>query len=303
MTPSGYTFRPATLDDASAAAALMNEFDRAHLEEPDTVDAEEVATWWRPLELERDSRFYFAEDGALAGVATLSLRDDDQVLDLDAYVDPRHAGRGLGTAMLDWLEEQSRARGYTAARTSAITADTAAGALVAARGYTPIRHFYRMAIQLDAPPPEPEWPPGFSVATLLPGEEPVLHAVTEESFAEHWGRQSRTYEQWREHHVDRDWFDPSLVWIVREGDTAVAELAAAFRFGSGWVNTIGTLKPWRGKGIGRALLLTSFGEFFRRGERRVALAVDAGNETGATHLYESVGMRTVWQADIYERRL
>jgi hypothetical protein len=35
----------------------------------------------------------------------------------------------------------------------------------------------------------------------------------------------------------------------------------------------------------------------------VSLAVDAGNETGATHLYESVGMRVVWQADVYEKRL
>jgi ribosomal protein S18 acetylase RimI-like enzyme len=75
----------------------------------------------------------------------------------------------------------------------------------------------------------------------------------------------------------------------------------AFRFGGGWVGTVGTLGPWRGRGLGRALLLEAFGEFHRRGEPRVSLAVDAGNETGATHLYESVGMRVVWQADVYEK--
>ena len=69
------------------------------------------------------------------------------------------------------------------------------------------------------------------------------------------------------------------------------------------MDTLGTLEPWRGQGLGRALLLHAFGELYRRGERRVALAVDAGNETGATHLYESVGMRVAWQADVYEKRL
>ena len=90
----------------------------------------------------------------------------------------------------------------------------------------------------------------------------------------------------------------------RAATTVVAELEVnAFRFGSGWVDTRRHAGAWRGKGLGRALLLSAFGEFYRRGERRVALAVDAGNETGATQLYESVGMRVAWQADIYEKRL
>jgi hypothetical protein len=37
---------------------------------------------------------------------------------------------------------------------------------------------------------------------------------------------------------------------------------------------------------------------------RPATGDDAvGNETGATHLYESVGMRVAWQADVYEKRM
>ena len=75
------------------------------------------------------------------------------------------------------------------------------------------------------------------------------------------------------------------------------------RFGGGWVGTLGTRKPRRGKGLGRALLLTAFGEFYRRGETLVRLAVDAGNETGATQLYESVGMRVALQADVYEKHV
>jgi mycothiol synthase len=90
---------------------------------------------------------------------------------------------------------------------------------------------------------------------------------------------------------------------VREGDEVVAAEINALRYGYGWVGSIGTRRQWRGRGLGRVLLLAAFGEFYRRGERRIALAVDAGNETGATKLYESVGMRIAWQADVYEKHV
>jgi ribosomal protein S18 acetylase RimI-like enzyme len=205
--------------------------------------------------------------------------------------------------MVDWLEDEAASRGFDRVQSAALTADAAAGRLLEGRGYGPVRRFYRMQIDLDLPPPPPEWPDGFEVATYRPGDEAILHAVTEEAFAEHWGHHERDLEDWRQYTSGASWWDPSLVYLVRSGDDVVAASVNALRFGSGWVGTIGTLRPWRGRGLGRALLLQAFGEFHRRGEPRVSLAVDAGNETGATHLYESVGMRVVWQADVYEKHL
>jgi ribosomal protein S18 acetylase RimI-like enzyme len=60
------------------------------------------------------------------------------------------------------------------------------------------------------------------------------------------------------------------------------------------------LREFRGRGLGRALLLTAFAEFHRRGERKVSLGVDASNPSGAVALYESVGMSTHHQAALYE---
>jgi mycothiol synthase len=73
--------------------------------------------------------------------------------------------------------------------------------------------------------------------------------------------------------------------------------------GKPWVGTLGVRKPWRGRGIGEALLRRSFLEFHRRGHDHVALGVDAANETGATALYERVGMHVTHQFDEYEKRL
>lgn len=55
------------------------------------------------------------------------------------------------------------------------------------------------------------------------------------------------------------------------------------------------------RGLGEALLRASFGVFWQRGEPVVALAVDVENPTAALGLYDRVGMRPLWQADLWEK--
>ena len=299
--PDPFVARPATLGDAGDVAALMNAFDRAFLEEPDEMDATEVAGWWTGADLERDTLVVRDTVGTLAASGRLK-EEGEAVVELDAYVHPEVLGRGLGGFLLDWAEEESSRRDRPTVRTGALAADPAAKLLIEGRGFEPVRHFYRMLIDLDGQLPEAVWPGGFDVATFATGDEATLHAVIEEAFADHWGQEPRDLEHWHEQVFSQAWWDPSLVYLVREGGEAVAAEINAFRFGMGWVGTLGTRVPWRGRGLGRALLLTAFGEFHRRGQHRIGLAVDAGNETGATYLYESVGMRVSAQADVYERR-
>jgi mycothiol synthase len=300
--PDPFTSRPATPADAAEVAELMIAFDRAYLEEPDLIDASEVGGWWSRRDLDRDTLVLQDAEARLVAHGML-WAEADEFLELDVFVHPEHTGRGLGSFLIDWAEEEAHGRGRSLLRTSALAADPAARALIESRGFGLVRHFYRMLIDLDAPPPDPVWPEGFAVANFLSGEEEILHAVTEEAFAEHWGHVPHDLEDWQRTVFGRDWWDPSLVYLVRAGDEVVAAEINAHRFGIGWVGTIGVRKRWRGHGIGRALLLAAFGELYRRGERRIGLAVDAGNETGATHLYESAGMRVAWQADVYERRM
>ena len=157
-----------------------------------------------------------------------------------------------------------------------------------------------MVIELDEEPEPPAWPEGFDVATLVPGEERVLHEVLEEAFEDHWGHQHRPFEEW----IDARALEHELCFLVRSGD-AVAAGAECKRelFGMGWVDVLGTRREYRRKGVGDALLRHAFGELYRRGARRVGLGVDAENPTGATRLYERVGMRVASQADVYAKKL
>ena len=69
----------------------------------------------------------------------------------------------------------------------------------------------------------------------------------------------------------------------------------------GWVDYLAVSASHRGRGIGPALLRRSFAMFADRGVRRVLVSVDAQNPTGATAVYERVGMRIVNAWDLWER--
>ena len=69
----------------------------------------------------------------------------------------------------------------------------------------------------------------------------------------------------------------------------------------GWVDWLAVLGSHRGRGIAPALLHRSFAAFAARGLRRVRLNVDAQNVTGATAVYERVGMRVVNRWELWER--
>jgi ribosomal protein S18 acetylase RimI-like enzyme len=81
----------------------------------------------------------------------------------------------------------------------------------------------------------------------------------------------------------------------------VGALTASGSGDRGWVDELGVLVSHRGRGIGEALLRRSFGVFAGRGVRHVLLNVDAENPTGATALYERVGMRVAGRWDLWER--
>jgi ribosomal protein S18 acetylase RimI-like enzyme len=69
---------------------------------------------------------------------------------------------------------------------------------------------------------------------------------------------------------------------------------------SGYLAQLATRRDWRGRGLGRALLLATFADQRRRGLATGALDVNALNE-GGLRLYESVGMRVAWRTDRWEK--
>jgi mycothiol synthase len=165
-----------------------------------------------------------------------------------------------------------------------------------------VRHFYKMAIALDGRVDAISWPPEASVRTVADTDAELrpVHGVVSEAFRDHWEHSSAGYEEWVARLRDRQTFDPSLVWLVEIAGDPAAALLAASSDGEGFIATLGVRRAYRGIGLARNLLHTSFAEFTRRGHPRAALFVDSSNPTGAVRLYESAGMHVVSRWDSHE---
>jgi len=70
-----------------------------------------------------------------------------------------------------------------------------------------------------------------------------------------------------------------------------------------YVTSLGVRRPYRRQGVALGLLQHTFGEFYRRGTKRVSLDVDASSLTGATRLYEKAGMHLQRQTLAYDKVL
>ena len=181
-----------------------------------------------------------------------------------------------------------------------------------AYGYELVRHFYRMQIELDTPPAKPSVPEGLRIVSIdIEKELKEALIAMDDGFKDHWGHVEKPIdemlEQW-EHYMKNDPdFDPNLWYLAKDGN----EIAGICRCSGkmvedpqmGWVNQLCVRQSWRQRGLGMALLQTSFQEFYRRGKQRVGLGVDASSLTNATRLYEKAGMHISQQYDTYELEL
>jgi mycothiol synthase len=287
-------------EDAAAIAAALNEFNVPAGFDLDSP--EEVAVWleFPSFNLERNTRVALV-DGHIVGYSEAYDPGGDGRF---VFADVRAANADASAALLDFVEEHARELA-PGGKIRLWTTEKAAvwGSFLESRGYELHRYSLRMGADLNAEPPEPDWPEGIAVRTFA-GEEDERPAydLQQETFADQGEEHvAEPFEDWR-HWMVREPFDPSLWFFAEEDRQLVGVSLCRGEHGGddsfGWVSVLGVRKPWRGRGLGSALLLHSFRELRARGKKRVGLGVRADNATGAVRLYERVGMsverRIVW---------
>ena len=288
--------RPATRDDYAAIAALFQAADEAILGHPTTIDVSEVDGWLGTVALQTNT-WLFEEDGKL--VAASFAQNRDGLGSFAGSVLPEAHGRGYGSRIADLAESRLAEEGSVRLHAWTIAGDERGADLFGSCGFAEVRRFWEMGIDLDHEPLEH----GVAIDSFREDEARAFHAALEEAFADHWEPHPEPFESWWERQVGRSNFDPSLWYVIRDGDEIAAICRNEARESCGYVGALGVRRAWRGRGYGRALLLHSFREFRRRGQPRVTLGVDAANPTGATRLYESVGMHVLREDVVWEKIL
>src|SRR5262245_34832328 len=281
--------RPAREEDVEAAAAMLNEHSRRLYGADDMVPADLLLYWTSPdVELSHDVLLAEGANGELGGYADIGVHGDA------VWVDIRGTVPETLPALLEAIEQRARAKEPDKRIWSVCAADDAAlNGLLERTGYRTVRHSFRMRIDLDGRPLEPEWPDDYSVRTMREGEERRFYDAQMASFADTWMFAREPYEAWLPWMVDEPSFDRSLWFVVERGDDLagiVISRAPENEPGVGWIRILGVVPEHRQKGLGQALLRRTFAEFAGRGFHAVGLGVDAENPTGAVRVYERAGM-------------
>jgi mycothiol synthase len=291
--------RPIAIDDYQAVADLLAADEELVFGQASAVTVNDLREWLSRTQLETDSWLY--EDAGEACAAGWCDKAPGGDVSIGVgVVRPGWKGRGIGKELADRSEACAARQAAARIHQFALGPDTAARTLFLGRGYRDVRHFFTMAIELGERPDAPS----FGVESVTEQDIRAFHGALDEAFQDHWESHSTQFEEWWERHDANPNLDLSLWFLIRDGDEIAAVARnEANRNGGGYIGALGVRRPWRGKGYAKALLLHAFREFYDRGIRRVTLGVDAENPTGATHLYERVGMHVEQENVVYEKEL
>jgi len=306
------TLRPARWTDINAVAELTHNVAEMEGDAMFVMTAEELASEWKQegFNVERDVYVVETRDGRLVGSEEFYNVGDHHKMKADGCVHPDFRGFGIGSSLLEKMEERAKVDMGLAASDERVciqimmnNTDEAGHTLLGENGYSPVRYFLRMEINLKEAPAAVAFPHGIELRPFVKeAHAPAVWRADNEIFHDHWGSHEFAFEEWSKKFSNPN-FDPSLWLIAWDGDEIAGFSQNRMRQGIGWVGTIGVRRPWRSKGLGLALLRSSFDKFYQRGTTTIGLGVDSANITGATRVYERGGMHIVGEHALYEKEL
>ena len=233
------------------------------------------------------------------------------------WIDPAWRRKGIGTAILKHNERRMKevALDHPVEITKWFQNDyesqqTGVEALLKANGYQEIRWGYRMIRPVDDPLPDAPIPDGFNVRPVDEEQLRQIWDAFQDAFKEHWGFVQGTeedYQRW----IASPTFDPAL-WKVAWDGEEVAGMVLNFvnldvneEYGRkrGWTDPICVRKPWRRRGLARALIVASITMFREMDYDDTALGVDTQNPDHALDLYQGVGYKVDHKSIVVRKEL
>jgi len=148
---------------------------------------------------------------------------------------------------------------------------------------------------------------------VLPEHYRAIWDADTEAFRDHWGFIEPSEEDYQGWLVDKTAFQPEL-WQVA-WDIATNQVAGQVRTyidheqnklydrKRGWTEFISVRRPFRRRGLARALIARSLRVQKQAGMTESALSVDSENLSGATKVYEDCGFRVVKRMTVYRKPL
>ena len=306
---AGLRFRPVDLvADAPGIAVVINDSAAADANEY-ALTAEDIRH-----DLEHQANFDLGRDvliaeidGRIVGEAeqNVAVREGVAVHQWSAWVHPDDRGRGIGRALVRWVERRAR---QAAAEWPGpephelgtwVDSGLAAGLKVLeSEGYRQVRYGFSMIRPLSEPIPDAALPDGLEVRPVIAADHRRIWDADSEAFRDHNDAKTRTEEDFERWFTTPD-IDTSLWRVAWDGDEVVGSVMTfiwpeenkQLGLNRGWLEHISVRRPWRNRGVAKALIVDSLRMLRDMGIAEGALGVDSKNPTGALQLYESLGFR------------
>jgi mycothiol synthase len=223
---------------------------------------------------------------------------------------PQWRRKGIGTCTQAWLEARQReiAAGHPAAcgkvhQAGHIDAQHGKAALLAKFGYKPWRGGHEMLRpSLDDIPDFP-LPDGLELRPVTPDHYRAIWDAAEEAMRDHAGVEEpdeRDYQNWL---TDPYVFQPQLwqvAWDAGGDEIAgqvrtfiLAEENVKYNRKRGYTEFISVRRPWRRRGLARALIVRSLAVQKAAGMMESMLGVDSRNTSDANRIYRTCGFQVM----------
>ncbi len=262
----------------------------------------------------------------VVGYAYMADKEQHIVYEVGGAVHPSHWGQGIGTRLLEWAEQRARLLSdsapvgvKTVLQTNLYETEPEAIQLFTRNGYTKVREWLHLVVELNAPPLLPVCPDGLYLREMdLENDWGIVGPALDEAFADHWGTillpaseallseeeeapvndvpQDETYSN-----------TPGFCYVLMDGDVVAGGVLCnaklVERSDTGRIGSVFVCAPYRRQGAGRALMLTAFHAFWQHGIRRIITDTDADSFTEAPKFYTHLGMRWYRREFLYEKEM
>jgi mycothiol synthase len=265
----------------------------------------------------------------IVGYAYFTSSDNNIVAETGCAVHPDYWNRRIGTALLKWAEGRAThtsrlapAGIRTVLQTSAYEAETGVMALLKEQGYSDVREWVHLVIELGEAPVVLALPSGLTLREMdLDHDWEIVGPAMDEAFTDHWGnipaeylesepeeREVNDSEERPEPPTDDSYSNaPGYCFIVLDGDTVAGGILCNARLvernDTGRVGSIFVHPAYRRRGIARTLMLAAFDAFWKNGLRRIITDTDANSFTDSTRLYKALGMKPYRSEFTYEKEI
>ena len=230
------------------------------------------------------------------------VRDGLPVYAVFGTVVPEWRRRGIGRWLLRHNEAQSRLAAERhddpEGRVLGSWAGDRGGAreLLLSEGYREVRYGFSMRRPTLDDIPDAPLPDGLVIREVRPEDVRRIWEADNEAFRDHWGHREQAEEDFQKLLAMPE-LDTSLWSVAWDGDEVAGSVQTwiwhseneGLRVRRGWLEHISVRRPWRRRGLARAIIADSLRRLKAAGMEEAMLGVDAENPTGALGLYESIG--------------